>query len=740
MNRSLQPPPPAYPEQGHDALELGKYLWFLADNRWLIARLALAGAVLGAAYAVIATPIYESNIVIHVEEKTEPARNFLGELSSAFNVKTAASTETELIRSRRVVSYVVDSEHLHIEATPRRVPVIGALIARFTPGTPEPGIFGYGGYSWTDDRADVGQFDVPEQLEGVRFTLEFLGDDRFRLRCRDKGIAIDGWVGEHINALTGHGVIKLSVERIAAQPGTWFDLTRHPRVKAVEKLRKALTITEEGKQSGVLNVALQGTDRIRTALVLDKIGGEYIKQNLQRKSEEAEKSLSLANDQLPGIRRDLEQSEKEYNWMRHRMGTIDLAEEAKSIVQQSAQVQMSLVDLTRQKEQLAARFNGDHPQLLAIDRQIGALVRQQDTLSAQGKRLPGVERELQRITRDMKVNTDVYTALSSTAQQLRLVRASSVGNVRIVDEATIPVDPSKPVIPAVIAGSTAAGLCFGVMLAFVRKAAYGRINDPSELENLLALPVSVTVPHSPRQKRFFGRIKRKDRAVFVLPHDQPFDAVVESLRNFRTGLQYEMMEARNNIIMITGPTAGVGKSFISANFAAVLAAVGKSVLLIDADLRTGHLHRYFGVERAAGLSDVVSGMALPGHVIHRNVVENVDFLSTGTLPDHPAELLAQRRLGDLLATLSGRYDFILIDAAPVLPVSDALVIGAHAGIVFNVIRYDVTTVDEVEETMRRLDKVGCAVTRIVFNDSKGRATHGYRYGQGAAAAAAAEQA
>jgi tyrosine-protein kinase Etk/Wzc len=735
MNRPLQSSPPVYVEQGHDALELGKYLWFLSDNRWLIAGLALVGLVLGAAYSVIATPAFESNILIHVEERTEPAKNFLGDLSSAFNVKTAASTETELVRSRRVVSHAVESEHLYIEAAPRRVPLIGAAIGRFAPGEPQPGIFGYGGYSWMDDRADVSQFDVPERLEGVRFTLEFLGDDRLRLRCQDKGIAIEGRVGEHINALTGHGVIKLYVERIAAQPGTWFDLTRQPRVKAVEKLRKALVITEEGKQSGVLNVGLQGADRIRTAMVLDRIGEEYIRQNHLRKAEEAEKSLSLANEQLPGIRRDLEQSEKEYNWVRKRLGTIDLAEEAKSIVQQSAQVQMSLVDLTRQKEQLAVRFNRDHPQLLAIERQIGALTRRLDALSAQGKTLPGVERELQRISRDMKVSTDVYTALSSTAQQLRLARASSVGNVRIVDEATVPVEPVKPDIPVVIAGSTAAGLCLGVMLAFARKAAYGKINDPLELENLLAVPVSVTVPHSPIQKKLFGRIKRKDKKVSLLPHDQLFDGVIESLRNFRTGLQYDMMKARNNIIMITGPTAGVGKSFISANFAAVLAAVGKSVLLIDADLRTGHLHRYFGVDRAVGLSEVVSGVALPDQVIHRNVVENVDFLSTGTLPNHPAELLAQRRLGDVLGTLSGRYDFILIDAAPVLPVSDALVIGAHAGIVFNVIRYDVTTVDEAEETVRRLDKVGCAVTRIVFNDSKGRATHGYRYGQATGAAA-----
>jgi tyrosine-protein kinase Etk/Wzc len=732
MNRPLPSPSRAYPQQSHDALEFGKYLRFLSDNRRLIAGVTLTSAMLGAAYSVIVAPTYESNILIHVEEKSEPSRNFLGDLSSAFTVKTAASTETELLRSRRVVSHAVDSEHLYIEAAPRRLPVIGVVIARFA-GEWEPGIFGRGGYSWTDDRADVAQFEVPESLEGVRFTLEFLGGDRLRLLLVNKRIAIEGRVGSAISAVTGHGNIRLHVQRIAAQPGTRFDLIRHPRVKAVEKLRKALRISEVGKQSGVLNVGLQGADRIRTAAVLDRIGEEYIQQNRRHKEEEAEKSLSLANEQLPGIRRALEQTEREYNLVRQGLGTTDLGEEARSLVQQSAQVQMSLADLMRQKEQLASRFNDSHPQVIAMDRQIDVLARQLETLSEQGKRLPGIEGELQRLSRDMKVNTDVYTALASTAQQLRLARASSVGNVHIVDEATVPVEPVKPVVPIVIAGSMLAGLCIGIVTAFIRKAAYGTINDSLELENLLEVPVSVTVPHSPVQKKLFARIKRKDRAVSVLPHDQPFDGVIESLHNFRTALQYEMTEATNNIIMITGPTSGVGKSFISANFAAVLAAVGKRVLLIDADLRTGYLHRYFGVDRAAGLSEVVSGSARPGQVIHRNVVENVDFLSTGTLPGCPVELLAHRRLGDALAMLSGRYDFILIDTAPVLPVSDALVIGAHAGAIFNVIRCGVTTLDEVEEALRRLDKMGCAVTRIVVNDSKVRAPHGYRYGHGVGA-------
>jgi tyrosine-protein kinase Etk/Wzc len=192
-----------------------------------------------------------------------------------------------------------------------------------------------------------------------------------------------------------------------------------------------------------------------------------------------------------------------------------------------------------------------------------------------------------------------------------------------------------------------------------------------------------------------------------------------------------MLNSRNNVVMITGPTPGVGKSFVSANFAAVLAAVGKRILLIDGDLRTGHLHHYFGLDRKNGLADALAAHAKVEQVVHRNVVENVDFISTGSLPSRPAELLSHRNFGGLLKLLSDRYDFVLIDTPPVLAVSDALIVASQAGVIFNIVRGGISTVGEIEETVKRLNQAGHTVNGIVFNDLKpGSSQYDYASGYG----------
>ena len=179
--------------------------------------------------------------------------------------------------------------------------------------------------------------------------------------------------------------------------------------------------------------------------------------------------------------------------------------------------------------------------------------------------------------------------------------------------------------------------------------------------------------------------------------------------------------------MITGPTPGVGKSFVSVNFAAVLASAGKKVLLIDGDLRKGYLQRYFGLDRKSGLSEVISHERTFEETVHRNVVEKLDFLSTGILPPQPSELLEHANFQALLEELSSQYDLIVIDTAPVLAVADSLVIAPHVGTIFSVVRGDVSTMGEIDETVKRLTQAGHNVAGVVFNDLRQR-IGGYGFG------------
>ena len=714
-----------------DAIDVAKHLEFIADNRWLIAAVALAVIFLGTAYALLSTPIYKANILIKVENSAERPKNMPGDLSgsdTSHDIKTAVASEMEVLRSRSVVSRAVDSGRFYISVKPKHFPLIGAWIARRNKEISEPGFFGYGGYAWGTEQAHVTVFNVPDELEGQDFILTAEGDNRYRLRHEDAGIDIAGKAGDSVTFQTEHGAIDLRIEQLTAKPGAQFLLVRYAHLEAIERLQEKLTISERGKQSGIIDVALEGADPKQISGILNAISHEFIRQNINKKTEEAEKALAFLNTQLPELKQELERAEVKYNQLRNSRGTVDLGEEARTTLQQSLLTQTKLLELKQKKEDLLTRFQSVHPTVQAIDQQMDGLNRELASVESKIKRLPDIEQNVLRLSRDVKINTELYTSLLSAIQQLRLATESKVGSVRLLDSAVPPLKPIKPKRLIVVALSAMAGLVLGVIAAFSRKTIYGRIDTPNEIERLWGLPVTTTIPYSVNQEKLYARIHSDKKATAVLPLDVPSDGTVESLRRLRSSLQFAILGAKNNIVMIVGPTSGVGKSFVSANFAAVLASIGKKVLLIDGDLRTGHLHRYFGLERKIGLSDVITGKALFNQALQKDVAENVDFLSTGELPRKPAELLAHENFEKLLQLISPRYDFLLIDTAPILEVSDALVVATHAGAIFNVVRGGQSTSAEIEETVKRLNQAGHTVTGVVFNDSKQRTT---RYGYGA---------
>ena len=217
----------------------------------------------------------------------------------------------------------------------------------------------------------------------------------------------------------------------------------------------------------------------------------------------------------------------------------------------------------------------------------------------------------------------------------------------------------------------------------------------------------------------------------LLANLHPEDPGIESLRSLRTALQFAMLDAPNNIVLITGGTPGIGKSFASVNFAAVLGAGGKRVLLIDADMRKGHIHKSFGLKRGLGLSELIAGSQTLAQVIHKDVSPQIDLITTGTLPPNPAELLMSPTTVALLQTLSGQYDIVLIDTPPVLAVSDTQVIAPQAGTVFLVARAEVSTLGELQESAKRLKHAGVTVRGVIFNDvNTARRRYGYGYGNG----------
>ncbi|WP_334187991.1 polysaccharide biosynthesis tyrosine autokinase [Noviherbaspirillum sp.] len=729
------PGPAGQPSQAGDEVELATYFDVIWESRWLIAGIALVFTLLGAIYAFSSKPVYEANLMIHVEEEGQKeAKNIIGDVNSMFDVKTSAMAEMELLQSRLVVSRAVDNLRLYINAGPKHFPVIGSWLSGYNKGLSTPGLFGYGGYVWGQEKINVGVFNVPESLQNEPFMVTAQGNGQFLLSQKEEQIELRGKVGEMLLFETPKGSFELRIDQLEGRPGAQFNLTRTSRLATIEGVQRSMSVVEQGgKLSGVIGVALRGSDPRWTSGVLNEVGKEYVKQNASRKTEEAEKSLAYLNKQMPELKAQVEQAEARYNAFRNSNGTVDLSEESKLSLQESSAAKLRRVELQQKRLELMTRYTSDHPLVQGIDSQIKETNSQINATNERIKSLPMIEQNLVRLQREVKVNTELYTALVNTAQQLRLAAVGKVSNVRLIDAAMTPERPIKPNRPMILAMSLLAGLFLGVLIAFFRKSLYGGIDTPEQLEKVTGLPVFATIPHSKRQKELYQQVNAKHQKVPLLASVSSADAAVESLRNFRTALQYSLPQFKNNIVMITGATPGMGKSFVSANLAAIMAATGKKVLLVDADLRNGLLHLYFGFGRQDGLSDAIAGARRLDQVIHRNVIDNMDFISTGTLPQSPAELLLRPSLGSYLQQLSSSYDLVLIDAPPILAVADTMIVGAHVGAIYIMTRAGVTTPGEINESMKRLAQAGLSAKGVLFNDLKvrpGRYGYGYTYGQG----------
>jgi tyrosine-protein kinase Etk/Wzc len=720
---------PSGDHQLDDGAELSTILDILLENRKLIAIVTAVCLALGGLYALLRPRVYEGSLLIQVEDSVDSAANsLLGSVSSLFDVKSTADAEIELIRSRLVVTRAVDSTKLFIYAKPHYIPLIGRRIAAFNKALSDPGIFGWGGFCWGSESIDIGQFDVPEEDEADKFRITLLGNGRYRLSGTDLDEPIIGDVGKLLSFSTSDGPAQLLVHAIDARPGAAFDLIRYSRLQTISDLQDKMKITELGKQSGVISVLWQNKDAELASRVMNAVGREYIKQNIDRKSEEAERSLAFLNSQLPSMKQDLEQAENRFNAARVKLGTVNLGDEAGLMLQQSVDIDTQLIGLKQKREELVSRFGPSHPAMVALNDQINSLSAQLGEIDDRVHSRPLVEQSILRLTRDVQVNQALYIEMLNNIQQLKLLKAGKVGTVRLVDTAVIPDEPVKPKAWIDLAVSLFLGLSLGCGCAYLRSTLFGGVSDPSELELRTGLSVYSVIPYSARQVALQRQLDENRSDVLALANVSPRDPAVESLRSLRTALQFAMLDASSNIVVFSGPNPGVGKSFVAANFAAVLASSGRRVLIVDGDLRKGYLHQYFGFKRESGLSDLLVNSKAIDDVVHAGVVANLDFISTGTLPPNPNELLLTPRLPELIADFGKRYDIVLFDTPPILVAADASVVAPCAGAVFLVTMAGATNVAEVREAAKRLAQAGVVPKGLIFNGVK---AHLGKYGYGA---------
>lgn len=721
------------PATDDDEIDLFGLIGSLIDHKWLIIGITAVFVIAALIYTTLATPIYRADALVQVERKagSVPGLSDLGEM---FGGESKASTEIELIRSRTVIGKAVDNLRLDIHVQPVRMPIVGEWFARgFQPATanePAAARFGFDSYAWGGEKLELFRFELPPHLIGQTLEIRVEEGGAYTLVGAEERPLLQGKVGEPAEA----DGIRLQVSELIARPGTRFALRRVSKLSAVRATQGALEASERGRDTGIITLALESSDPAQARETLDEIAHQFVRQNVDRMSAEAANSLEFLREQLPKVRQELEKSEATLNDFQSFSSSVDISYETQSVLDQMVSIETNISKLKLQQAEFDRRLTRQHPHYQALLTQLEELTRQKNALASMAQDLPETQQELLRYARDVEVATQIYTQLHNRAQELEVARAGTVGNVRIIDTAVTsgaPVKPKKSLI-VLIAAFLGAAAAIGFVL--LRRAFNRGIESPEEIEQL-GLPVYATVPLSLEQKRFGDGVWRSGKTVtpaVLLARSSPDDLAVESLRSLRTSLHFAMLEAPDNRLMLSGPSPSVGKTFVSANLAAVIAQSGQRVLLIDADMRKGKLHKLFGDSADNGLSDVlVNACKLDAAIRTAEGVEGLHYMPRGRIPPNPSELLMHANFTALLDEMSKRFDLVILDTPPLLAVTDAAIVGRQVGTSLIVTRFGVNPAREVELTVRRFGHNGVAIKGAIFNGVEKRAAAygGYHYYQ-----------
>ncbi len=494
-------------------------------------------------------------------------------------------------------------------------------------------------------------------------------------------------------------------------------------------LRAGLKIAEKGKQTNILGLSFEHRNPGRGAEILNEIVNQYVRQNIERKAEEASQTLAFLQEQMPQQRAKLDAAEDRLNQFRIRSGSVDLPAEAQLILKQSVDMEGQILLLKQKKEELLRTYKEGADVVATLNQQLAKLQKESGSINGKIKGLPKTQQEVVSLCRDVQVNTELYTAMLNNSQQLQVARAGEIGNARIIDHAVPSLGPIKPQKSTAMGLSVLLGIFAGVGLTLLRRALHQAVEDPRLIESRLGMPVVVTIPHSDLQGEEYRRMKMHGSGAHILSRDHPEDLAVESLRSLRTSLSFTMSDARNRVVMVSGPAPGIGKSFVCSNFSALLAQTGAAsrVLVVDGDMRRGNLHQYFGLaHRSGGLSEILSGQTPWLQAVRASGVPGLEIITSGTLPPNPSELLMSSRFADFILEISQAYDIVIIDAPPVLAVTDAVIIGRQAGTTLLIVKAKTHTLDEIHAAIKRFETAGIKPKGCIFNDVQ-LMNVGYRY-------------
>ncbi|WP_304130700.1 polysaccharide biosynthesis tyrosine autokinase [Ignavibacterium album] len=336
-------------------------------------------------------------------------------------------------------------------------------------------------------------------------------------------------------------------------------------------------------------------------------------------------------------------------------------------------------------------------------------------------RLPKTSLELARFQRNRESLEKLYTLVEERYQEALINEQSQPGNVLIIDDARIPKFPSKPnrILIILIGTLIGGGLAFAYV--FTKNYFDNKVKSPEDLRRK-NINVLAWIPEI-EGLSMNGNVKN-EFIVTISPDSIP----AESFRALRTRVQFAKPDKDSlRTILITSPAPQEGKSTIALNLAGSFAIANKKTLLIDADLRRPRLHKIFDKEKSPGLVDFLVGETDLNKVIHKTKVDNLYFLSSGTIPPNPSEMLDSKAMENFLLQIKNEYDYVIIDSPPVVAVTDAEILARKVDGVILVCSAEITELALIERGIELLKSDSSNFIGAVLNNFSGKAGYSSYY-------------
>ena len=705
------------PQPKDDEIDLRQIWDVLSFNKYKIIASGGVGLLLALVYVLVASPVYEANALVQIE--TNKQNNILGDAQALLGGGGGSKSDAEinLARSRMVLGRTVDEVKSDVVIAYKQMPIIGPVFSSKEVKA--------------EEALKINVFSVPDDLYNKNLELVYQGNKKFTLIIPEikklPEVRVDGEVGK----LLSYNGLLFNLQSITAESGDGFTITKLSKLKAIDTIKDGLSIGDVGKDTGILTFNFVGTDKEKIQLLLNSVIKNYEHQNKEFEVLSAGRSLEFIDKQLPVTKDSLRQAEDLLNEFRHKNATLDLSLEAQSVMQNLTKIEAELTTVDTKEAEISELFTKDHPNYQALIEQKKVLQKAKADLVKRVASMPQLQQDVIRLTRDVEIEQQVYMQLLNKQQEFSIMKASNAGRVRIVDAAVTFEEPIKPKKSLIILMLTA-GFAALAALYFIIKSLFNRAIEGTEAFASLGVDVLASIPLSLVQKSKDGlflktRTEKNARTDFLLAQNLPTDPAVEAIRALRTSLYFTLMEAKNNVLMVSGATSGVGKSFVSTNLAVVMAQSAKKVLLVDSDMRKGYVHEMLHQPIGSGLSDVLSGVMSFNEAIRTTEIEGLDFVSRGDVPVNPAELLMKANLETLLAEVSGRYDYVILDAPPIMAVTDAAILGQQAGTTIIVARYGLTTEQDIENCVVRFANSNVVVKGAILNGVEKSANNYYAY-------------